>query len=151
MGETILKGHRVCGGKAQGEALVSHEAISFFGGVDPETGIILEKGHELEGINLCGKILVFPTGKGSSVGSYRLYEMVLNGTQPSGIINLRADPVVAVGAIFSRIPMVDRCDRDPLALIKTGDFLEVDADEGVVKINPAQSLEKQDRESEDNR
>ncbi|MFC1892591.1 DUF126 domain-containing protein [Chloroflexota bacterium] len=130
----ILKGHKVAKGKAEGEALVTSQPISFMGGINPETGIVIDKNHELRGISVTGKILVFPVGKGSSVGSYRLYEMVRGKTAPRGIINLRADPVVAMGAIFSDIPMVDRLDGNPLELIRTGDRVELDADEGIVKI-----------------
>jgi len=134
MDEIILKGHKVAKGKAKGEALVSQEPISFFGGVNPKTGLIIDKNHDLEGISIAGKILVFPVGKGSTVGSYHLYEMARYKTQPKGIINLRADPVVAVGAIISNIPMVDKTDGNPLELIKTGDYVELDGDKGIVKI-----------------
>jgi predicted aconitase with swiveling domain len=134
MREIILKGHRVAKGRAQGEALVSHEPISFLGGVDSETGLIIEKNHELEGVSVTGKILVFPVGKGSTLGSYRLYEMVRCKTQPKGIINVRADPVITVGAIISNIPMVDNLDGNPMKLIKTGDYVQLDADQGIVKI-----------------
>ena len=134
MREIILKGHRVAKGRAQGEALVSHEPISFLGGVDSETGLIIEKNHELEGVSVTGKILVFPVGKGSTLGSYRLYEMVRCKTQPKGIINVRADPVITVGAIISNIPMVDNLDGNPMKLIKTGDYVQLDADRGIVKI-----------------
>ena len=134
MSEIILKGHKVAKGKAEGEALVTRQPISFFGGVNPEAGVIIDKSHELEGTSIAGKILVFPIGKGSSGGSYMLYEMKLCKTAPKGIINLRADPVVALGAIFSDIPMVDKLDGDPLELIKTGDHVEIDADQGSVKI-----------------
>lgn len=136
MGKIILKGHTVSKGKVTGKALVSHKPISFMGGLDPETGLVIEKGHELEGVNVAGKILIFPVGKGSSVGSYRLYEMVHHKAHPIGIINLRADPIVAVGAIFSDIPMVDRLDGDPLELIKSGDTVELDADQGTVTVDP---------------
>ena len=134
MGEMLIKGCKVSKGKAEGEALVSPQPISFMGGVSPESGIVVEKGHCLEGISITQKILVFPVGKGSTVGSYRLYEMTRNKTQPKGIINLRADPVVAAGAIISEIPMMDRLDENPLELIKTGDYVEIDADQGIVKI-----------------
>ena len=134
MGEMLLNGHKVAKGKAEGEALVSTQPISFMGGVNTQSGIIVEKGHCLEGISITQKILVFPVGKGSTVGSYRLYEMVRNKTQPKGIINLRADPVVAAGAIISDIPMIDRLDGNPLEVIKTGDNVEIDADRGTVMI-----------------
>lgn len=134
MAELVLKGHKVAKGKAEGEALVSHEPISFLGGVNPETGVIVEKNHMLEGSNITGKILVFPLEKGSAAGSFVLYEMARNETAPKGIINLRADPVITVGAIISNIPMIDRLDGDPMKLIKTGDHVELDADRGVVKV-----------------
>ena len=136
MAEIILKGHKVAKGKAEGKALVSHEPMSFMGGVDPETGLVVDKGHELEGVSLAGKILVFPVEKGSTAGSAKLYEMVRCKTAPKGIINLRAKSIVAVGAIISNIPMVDRLDGNPLELIKTGDYVELDADNGIVKVKP---------------
>lgn len=132
--EKVLKGHRVSRGKVQGIALVSHSPISFMGGVNPETGKIVEKGHELEGVSIAGKILVFPLGKGSTAGSFKIYEMKICHTHPSAIINERADPVVAIGAILSQIPMIDRLTKDTLAVIKTGDHVEVDADMETVSI-----------------
>ena len=136
MGEIIIRGHRVAKGKAEGEALVSNQPISFLGGVNPVTGLVTDRNHELYGVTVTDKILVFPVGKGSSLGSYRLYEMVRCKTQPKGIINLRADPVIAVGAIISKIPMIHKTDGNPLELIKTGDHIEMDADKGVIKIRP---------------
>ena len=134
MVEIVLKGHKVYKGKVEGEALVSHEPMSFMGGVDPETGVVVDKGHELEGCTLAGKILVFPVEKGSTFGSHKIYEMARCKTAPKGIISLRARSIVAVGAIISNIPMVDRLDGNPLELIKTGDYVELDADQGTVKV-----------------
>ena len=136
MVEIILKGHRVSRGKSIGEALVCQSPISFRGGVDERTGKVIEKGHELEGVNISDKILVFPVGKGSTVGSFQLLELKTNRRAPKAIINLRADPIVAIGAIVSNIPMVDRLGRNPLEIIKSGDTVEVDADRGIVKIVP---------------
>ena len=96
--------------------------ISFYGGVDPETGVVVEKGHELEGQAIGDKILVFPTGKGSTVGSYTLYRLKKAGLAPAAIVNAEADPVVAVGAIIAEIPMVDQVD---IARIRTGDRVQV--------------------------
>ena len=134
MTEIILKGHKVAKGKAQGKALVSHSPISFFGGVNPETGVIVDKGHELEGVSISDKILVFPVAKGSTAGSYRIYELTVNQKAPRAIINLKADTVVAIGAIIANIPMVDKLEPNPMEVIKTGDMVEVDADQGVVKV-----------------
>jgi len=102
--------------------------------VDPKTGDVVEKGHELEGKNIKGKVLVFPGGKGSTVGSYVIYQLKKNGAAPSAMINIRAEPIVAVGAIISDIPLVDRLEKDPVRMIKTGDRVLVDANEGSVVI-----------------
>ncbi|MGY5853281.1 MAG: DUF126 domain-containing protein [Candidatus Thorarchaeota archaeon] len=126
-----LKGRRIYKGKVTGEALVTTHDISFYGGCDPETGEIVEKGHELEGKSISGKILVFPTGKGSTVGSYVLYALSKAGKAPLAIINKETDPVVAVGSIISEIPTVDRIDIEK---IKNGQKLEIDAESGVVSI-----------------
>ena len=134
MTEITLKGHKVSKGKVRGEALVSHQTISFQGGVDAESGVVSDKNNELRGVCVTDKILVFPVGKGSSTGSYQLYEMKRCNTAPKGIINQRADPIIVVGAIFSNIPMVDRLDRDPVETIKTGDEVELDADRGIVRV-----------------
>jgi predicted aconitase with swiveling domain len=134
MTEIILKGFKVVKGKAEGEAVVSHEPISFAGGVNPETGMVVEKNHELEGVSLAGRILVFPMEKGSTGGSDVIFEMARLKTGPKGIINLRAKSIVVVGAILGNIPVVDRLDGNPLELIKTGDYVELDADRGMVKV-----------------
>ncbi len=135
MTEKILRGHKVSKGKVQGEALVSLSPLSFKGGVNPETGIVVEKGHELEGFSITDKILVFPVGKGSTAGAYQLYELAYWKKAPKAIINLRADSIVAVGAIMGNIPMMDKLEENPLDMIKTGDFVEVDADGGVVRVS----------------
>jgi predicted aconitase with swiveling domain len=124
-----LKGRIIYKGKAEGEALVTSMPISFYGGVDPNTGIVLEKGHELQGQSVSGKILVFPQGKGSTVGSYTLYRMKKNGTAPAGIINRESETIIAVGAIISEIPCIDKVD---LTKIKTGNKIIIE--NGIVKI-----------------
>jgi len=118
-----LKGRTIFKGKGEGEALVTSQPISFYGGVDPNTGEVIEKGHELHGKSVKGKILVFPTGKGSTVGSYTLYRMKKNGTAPAGIVNKECETVVAVGAIISDIPCVDRVD---IKMIKTGNMVRIE-------------------------
>ncbi len=113
-----LKGRIIYKGKAEGEALVTSMPISFYGGVDPNTGVVMEKGHELNGVSVKGKILVFPQGKGSTVGSYTLYRLKKNGVAPAAMINKETETIVAVGAIISEIPFVDKID---VIKIKTGD------------------------------
>jgi hypothetical protein len=118
-----LKGRIISRGVAEGEALTTTMPISFYGGVDPETSEILEKGHELQGKRIKGKILVFPNGKGSTVGSYTLYRLKKGGVAPAGIINRDCETVVAVGAIISEIPCVDQID---ISKIETGDTVQIE-------------------------
>jgi len=120
-----LKGRIIYKGNVEGDALVTNQPISFYGGIDPNTGVVIEKGHELQGQSVKGKILVFPTGKGSTVGSYTLYRMKKNGTAPTGMINKECETVVAVGAIISEIPCVDKVD---ISKIKTGDTVNIEND-----------------------
>ena len=124
MGRVIKKG------RASGEALVTHEAMGWLGCVDPETGVVIEKGHSLEGKNIAGKVLVFTTGKGSTVGSYTLYALKKNGVAPAALVCEESEPIVAVGAIISGIPMVDRID---ISKIKDGDLIEVNENEVAVR------------------
>ena len=124
-----LHGRAIHLGKARGIALVSAAAIGFLGGVDPETGVVVEPGHPLCGQSLAGRVLVFPTGKGSTVGSYTLYRLARHGLAPAAIINARSEAIVAVGAIIANIPMVDRVD---IGRINTGDTVQVDGEDVIV-------------------
>jgi len=130
----ILKGRKVIGGKAEGEAVVTRQPVSFLGGVNPDKGIVVEKGHELEGQSLTGKIFVFPHGKGSTAGPYIIYAMAKRRTAPAAMINVEAEPIIAVGAAMGNIPLVDRLDQNPLEVIATGDYVKVDGDKGTVEI-----------------
>ena len=105
-----LRGRVIYGGEAEGEALVTSQPISFYGGVDPTSGEVVERGHELRGERIKDRVLVFPYGKGSTVGSYVLYRLSRTGLAPSAIINGRCETIVAVGAIISEIPCVDMVD-----------------------------------------
>jgi len=126
-----LEGRKIYKGSAEAEAIVTKEGISFYGGVDPDTGLVVEVGHELEGQSITGKVLVFPTGKGSTVGSYTMYRMKKNNTAPVAIVNEQIDTIVAVGCIISEIPCVDKID---ISNIKTGQKLYVDGTEGTVLV-----------------
>ena len=130
MGTKTYKGRVIKAGQCQGEALVSPEPIGFFGGVDPETGLIVEKGHPLYGDCVAGRVLVFPTSKGSTVGSYILYRLKKAGYAPAGIVNAQSEPIVAVGAIIADIPMVDRVD---IAQFQTGDLVTLDGENVTVE------------------
>jgi predicted aconitase with swiveling domain len=126
-----LKGRAISKGSADGEVLITSMGISFYGGVDPETGQVVEKGHELEGQSIAGRVLVFPTGKGSTVGSYTLYRLKKAGLAPAAIINAEAETITAVGCIISDIPCVDQI---PTEKIKTGTQVRVDGETGYVEV-----------------
>jgi len=128
-----LTGRGVVTGRARGLALVTAQPISFFGGFDSKSGLIIEKGHDLKGEKATGKILVFSRGKGSTVGSYIIYAMKKMGTAPVAMINIETEPIIAVGCILAEIPLVDKLDKNPVKHIKTGDLVEVFADKGVVE------------------
>jgi predicted aconitase with swiveling domain len=130
----ILKGRKVMGGFAKGEALVSSDPVSFYGGVDPITGCVTEPGHCCCGENITGKVFVFPTGKGSTVGSYVIYRMKKLGTAPAAIINVETEAILATGCVISDIPLIDKLDQDPLEIIKNGMFVKVFADDGIVEV-----------------
>jgi len=126
-----LTGRKIYKGTVEGEAIGTNDGISFYGGVDPDTGKVVEVGHELEGQSITGKVLVFPTGKGSTVGSYTMYRMKKNNTAPVAIVNKEIDTIIAVGCIISEIPCVDKIDIDN---IKTGQYLVVNGNEGSVEM-----------------
>jgi uncharacterized protein len=130
----IIKAKPVTKGTAEGEAIVTRMPISFTGGMDPDSGVIREPGHELEGQSVAGKILVFPTGKGSTTGSWQFYAAFKRGNAPIGIINVKAEGVVAVSAIITGTPMVHEPENDPFQYIETGDLVKIDADKGIVEI-----------------
>ena len=118
-----FEGRVIKAGTAQGVALVSTQPMGFLGGVDPESGCVIEPGHALEGQSIADRVLVFPTGKGSTVGSYTLYRLARAGQAPAAILNAESEAIVAVGAIISDIPMVDQVE---ITRIRTGDRVYID-------------------------
>jgi predicted aconitase with swiveling domain len=126
-----MKGRIISPGKAKGIAIVTNEPIGFYGSFDLKTGKMIEKGHPLEGKSIKDKILVFPCGKGSTVGSYVIYGLKKNGVAPAGIINKETETIVATGVILAGIPCVDQIDIDK---IKDGDNIDLNADDGIVEI-----------------
>jgi predicted aconitase with swiveling domain len=134
-------GRSIFPGTARGPALVTSQSISFFGGVDPETGVVVERGHELEGQCISGKVLVFPTGKGSTVGSYTLYRLKHNRLAPLAIVNAECETITAVGCIIAEIPCVDHL---PIHEFTSGCMVKVDGDcvsiEETVKLEPTEDI-----------
>lgn len=129
-----IKGRKVSKGRGEGEALVTTQTISFLAGVDPDRGVIIDRSHELRGQCITGKILVFPRGKGSTGGSWIIMRLADNNIAPAAIINIETDIIIAIGSILAGIPLIDKLDKDPTLLIKTGDYVIVDADKSIVKI-----------------
>ena len=126
-----MKGRMISPGNVEGEAIVSPEPIGFYGGIDLNTGIVIEKDHPLEGKSVKGKILVFPNGKGSTVGSYVIYGLQKNKVGPLGIINKETETIVATGVILAGIPCVDKID---IGMIKNGDHVMLNADDAEVLV-----------------
>jgi len=126
-----MKGRMISPGRTEGIAIVSDEPIGFYGGIDSKTGIVIDKGHPLEGKCVKDKILVFPCGKGSTVGSYVIYGLKKNGVAPRGIINEETETIVATGVILAGIPCVDKID---IKQIKDGDTILLDADNASVTL-----------------
>jgi len=126
-----MKGRMISPGKVEGEAIVSPDPIGFYGGIDAKTGIVIEKGHPLEGKCVTDKILVFPCGKGSTVGSYVIYGLKKNNVAPKGIINKETETIVATGVILAGIPCVDQIEIEK---INDGDTVILDADNASVDI-----------------
>ena len=127
----ILNGRKISKGTAEGEVLKSTSPISFLGGVDPKTGIVMDKNSNAFGKSIKDKIFVFPMGKGSTVGSYVIYQLKKNGAAPLAIINKEAETIVSVGAIISDIPIVDKVEIDS---IEEGKKIRVNGDKGIVEI-----------------
>ena len=130
--EVRLVGRRISRGTATGKALVLGSDLSFLGGVDPETGRIKDRGTGAFNRSVRNKVLVFPRGKGSTVGSYVIYGLQVNGKAPAAIVNEQTETIVATGALLARIPLVDRVD---ISAIQTGDRVTVDGDKGEVIVH----------------
>jgi predicted aconitase with swiveling domain len=136
LSERVIKltGRKVVGGVAEGEAMVTRDTISGWGGVNPMTGVILETRHELRGQSFKDKILVFPGAKGSSGWSVVFHTSRLAGAAPRAMVFNEMTTKVALGAVVMRCPSVTDLDQDPLQVIETGDWVRVDGDAGTVLV-----------------
>ncbi len=130
----ILRGRKVVGGRAEGEALVTHDTVPGWGGVNPTQGVITEVRHELRGVSFAGKVLVCPGAKGSSGWSAMYHTARLAGTAPKALVFNDMTTKIALGAVVMRIPSVTDFDRNPLEIIETGDWVIVDGDNGTVTV-----------------
>lgn len=130
----VLRGRKVVGGCAEGEALVTKETISGWGGIDPMTGTVIETHHELHGVSFRDRVLVFPGAKGSSGWSNAFHMTRLAGTAPKAMVFNRMNTKIALGAVVTHAPTVTDLDQDPLAVVETGDWVRVDGDRGIVEV-----------------
>ena len=130
----VLHGRKVVGGCAEGEALVTKDRISGWGGIDPRTGTVIETRHELKGVSFAGKVLVFPGAKGSSGWSAQFHVARLAGTAPVAMLFNEMTTKIALGAVVAHAPSVTDFDQDPLQVIATGDWVKVDGDNGIVEV-----------------
>ena len=129
-----LRGRKVVGGCSEGEALVTRETISGWGGIDPMTGTVIETHHELHGVSFKDKVLVFPGAKGSSGWSAAFHLARIAKAAPKAMIFTVMTTKIALGAVVTRAPSVTDLDRDPLTVIETGDWVKVDGDRGIVEV-----------------
>ena len=130
----VLRGRKVVGGVAEGEALVTKDRISGWGGIDPRTGTVIETRHELRGKSFAGKVLVFPGAKGSSGWSSQFHVARLAGKAPLAMVFNEMTTKIALGAVVTHAPSVTDLDQDPLKVIATGDWVKVDGDRGIVEV-----------------
>jgi predicted aconitase with swiveling domain len=135
MATTItIQGEKVVGGKAEGEALIADERVSFWGGTDPTRGIVHEVGNKFEGQSFAGKVFIFRFTKGSSGTSGYINIARRLGVAPAAIINTEVDSLCALGCAIAEIPMMTHLDRDPFEVIANGDWIKLDADEGLIEV-----------------
>jgi uncharacterized protein len=134
MKKIVLHGRKVVGGCAEGEALVTAQNISGWGGIDPVNGTITERRHELRGQSFKDRVFVFPGAKGSSGGSGAFHRARLGGVAPRAFVFNTMTSKVALIAVVTHAPAVTELDQDPLEVIKTGDWVKVDADRGIVEV-----------------
>jgi len=130
----VLRGRKVVGGCAEGEALVTKETISGWGGIDPMTGTVIETHHELRGVSFRDRVLVFPGAKGSSGWSNAFHMTRLAGAAPKAMVFNRMNTKIALGAVVTHAPTVTELDQDPLTVVETGDWVRVDGDRGIVEV-----------------
>ena len=131
--EVIIRARGIGNGAGTGPLLVTDAPLSFLGGVDPATGMVIDPDHPLHGRSVAGRVLVFPHGKGSTVGSYVLYGLAKNGVAPAAIVNVEAETIIAAGALIAGIPLVDR-PSVPIADLPDGAEATVDADAGEIRV-----------------
>lgn len=129
-----INGRIISFGNTEGELLISKIPISFFGMVNVKDGTIIDKNNELYGNSIKDKILLFPHGCGSTVGSYSIYQLKMNNVAPKGIINLECETIIAVGSIMSNIPLIDKLEKNPYLYVNNGDIVTINSNDSCIYI-----------------
>ena len=129
-----FKGRSIVGGTGKGTALVTNQPLSFFGEVDPSTGNIVSQKSDIKGECVSGRVLIFPHGRGSTVGSYVIFALKENGTAPCAIINEETEIIIAAGCSLANIPLVDRINDFTTSIVRNGDIVKVDGNKGWIEI-----------------
>lgn len=129
----ILRGRKVIGGVAEGEALVSKKPLMGWGNVNAEKGYTVERNHPLFEVPFKGKVLVFPEPRGS--GGFVSYgRTVKYGTNPVAFVYREGNNLTNFAAMAAGVPAVTDFDQDPTEIIETGDYVIVNGDEGIVEV-----------------
>jgi predicted aconitase with swiveling domain len=137
---TILQGKGCAPGEVEGEAVVSNQPFGFWQGIDPRTGLVIDKRHDLFGASLRNKVFVFPSGRGSTGTPGIFLEAVRNGCAPAAIVNVKSEPMIVMCALLAeaffkvKIPIVDGLEGNPGVVLRTGDRLRVNGSTGKIEI-----------------
>jgi len=136
----VLQGRGCTAGRFEGELVVSARPFGFWQGLDPATGIVIDKRHDLCGTAIKGKAFVFPYGRGSTGTPGIFLEAVRNGCAPAAIVNVASEPMIIMCALLAEaffkvsIPIVDGLSEEAQALLKTGDRVRIDGTAGVIEV-----------------
>jgi hypothetical protein len=129
-----FKCHKIAGGSGGGKALISSDPVCFYQ-AEPKTGIMIENNHALKGQNIANRVLIFPSGKGSSaVQGEGLHQLTKNGTAPKALIIQHPDTVLVAGAVIWKIPLVDQVEEEFYKHVENDAYVKVDADKGVITL-----------------
>ena len=128
-----IKGRAINPKRVKAQALVLEVPFSFIGDFEPDTGRLTMAGHPLAGQSLAGKVLVFPIGKGGTVGPLMAYQARSQGNAPAAIVCEQIEPLTCECALIMDIPILDRFPVSPVTVIKNGDLVEIDGDQVTVK------------------
>jgi hypothetical protein len=136
----VLRGRGCAAGIFEGEVVVSRQPFGFWQGLDPETGVVIDKRHDQHGTSIKGKAFVFPSGRGSTGTPGIFLEAVRNGCAPAAIVNVKSEPMIIMCALLAeaffkvRIPIVEGLENDPGTVLKSGDRVRIDGEAGTVEV-----------------